>query len=29
MPLITFSIQNALNKITHYPPATWQSPLRL
>ena len=25
MSLITFYIQNALNKLTHYPPATWES----
>ena len=24
--LVTFYIQNALNKLTHYHPATWENP---
>ena len=29
MSLITFYIQNVLNKLTHYPPAAWESPSHL
>jgi len=29
MSLITFYIQNTLNKLTRYPPAAWESPSHL